>query len=72
MNETSDSEWTSEYPVEFRVTLSVILLLEEGGGLICNILVLTVFHMHKKKSNSRSSNGSTNSKYLTKFQFQIN
>ena len=63
MNDSADGEWTrEEYPVGFRVTLSMILLLEEAGGLICNVLVLLVFHIRKKKIvNNGSSGGGSNS-----------
>ena len=64
MNESGDGEVDLEYPTGFRVALSAILLLEEGGGLVCNILVLLVFHIHKKKVvTSGSSTGGSNSMY---------
>ena len=64
MNDSEHGEWTREYPVGFRVALSIILLVEGAGGLICNVLVLLVFHIHKKKIvGNGSSGGGTNSIY---------
>ena len=65
MNDSAvHGEWAGEYPVGFRVALSIVLLLEEAGGLICNVLVLLVFHIHKKKIvGNGSSGGGSNSMY---------
>ncbi len=47
----------SEYGTSFRVVLSLVLLMEDLGGLICNILVLIMFHLHHKTTPSTSMSG---------------
>ena len=57
---TWESRHYSDYDTSFRVVLSLVLVMEELGGLICNILVLIMFHLHHKTTPgaSVSSNNS--------------
>ena len=41
-----------EYSIAFRAAVAAVLLLEEGGGLLCNLLVLLVFHLHRQQNNA--------------------
>ncbi len=54
------------YPLEVRVILGGVLLMENVAGLLCNVLVLVVYHLSQKGTIANTDSKTTiNNVYLT-------